>query len=200
MSSPLIVTKAPCAKCPFRKDVPIYLHQERRAEIADALINQRDFHCHATVDYDTGVEDEEGFDVPSTAGASLCAGAMTALALSGGSNQSMRIAARLGLIESETGEESDNVWSLTEWVKLAEGATADDYVEEDEEGETCSIVDAGCEAPAGYMGSGGGIVEGTVYVDTHCYGCGDPVCDSCLATYDPEPLCPYCAEVEDEDE
>ena len=194
--STLVVTKAPCAKCPFRKDVPIYLHQERRAEIADALINQRDFHCHSTVDYSE--EDDEGVTVPSTADASLCSGAMAALAQSGGSNQMVRIAARLGMLDSEAHPEMPEiVWSLTEWVQLAEGATAEDP--EEIEGETCNIVDSNCEAPAGYLGSGGGVVAGTVYVDTWCYSCGEPVCDSCLATTDPEPVCSHCAEDEEDE-
>lgn len=191
----LVVTKAPCAKCPFRKDVPIYLHQGRRAEIAETLINGGGFDCHATVDYSE--EDDDDNTVPSTVDASLCSGAMAALAQSGGSNQLIRVAARLGMLDSEAHPEMPEiVWSLTEWVRLAEGATVENP--EEIEGETCAIVDSGCEAPAGYLGSGGGVVEGVEYVDTWCYSCGDPVCDSCLAVYTPEPLCPYCAEVEDE--
>ena len=192
--SALVVTKAPCAKCPFRKDVPIYLHQARRAEIAATLINGGGFDCHATVDYSN--EDEHGDVVPDSGDASLCAGAMASLAQSGGSNQMVRIAARLGMLDSEAHPEMPEiVWSLTEWVRLAEGATVEDP--DEIEGETCSVVNSGCEAPAGYIGSGGGVVEGTEYVDTWCFSCGEPVCDSCLATCEPDPVCANCAE-EDE--
>jgi len=191
-----IITAAPCAKCPFRKDVPIYLTAGRRQEIARALVEGSDFHCHNTVDYDTDELDDDGFDVPSTDNASLCSGAMTALDVSGGSNQNLRIAMRLGLYDpAVSADHADKVWRLDEWVRLAEGATGDEP-DEVEEGDCCAIVNENCEAPAGFMGSNGGIVVGTDYVDTYCSGCGDPVCDSCLAIPAPYPMCPYCAEEE----
>lgn len=57
--------KRPCAKCPFRYDVPGYL--KRAEEIADAVYGlQQTFSCHATVDYDDDCADgEDGFHFPS---------------------------------------------------------------------------------------------------------------------------------------
>lgn len=86
---------APCKLCPFRKDVPIYLRKERREEIAMSLAEGGTFSCHSTVDYDTDVQDEEGFDVPSTANSKFCAGAVKAMLLDGQPNQMLRIILRI---------------------------------------------------------------------------------------------------------
>ncbi|HUW00812.1 MAG TPA: hypothetical protein VMW08_00535 [Acidimicrobiales bacterium] len=188
-----IVTKAPCAKCPFRKDVPIYLRAGAREEIARALADGRGFPCHATVNYDTDEEDEEGATIPDQSAASECAGAVAALELSGGSSQLARIAERLGDLDPDRPGHHDDVWPLHEWPLLAAGATGDNPEEEEYEGDTCSVVNAGCEAPAGYLGTGGAVVHGVEHTDNYCPGCGDPVCETCMAD---EELCPTCLEYE----
>lgn len=89
------MTRTPCAKCPFRKDVPSYLRFGRRVEIAQALLSGGSFHCHNTVDYSQ--EDDEGETIADTSDALLCAGAERSLAAAGTSSQMGRIAERLGL-------------------------------------------------------------------------------------------------------
>lgn len=189
------ITAAPCAKCPFRKDVPIYLRRERREEIAHALNNGGDFSCHATVNY---VEDDDGESYGDTSEATTCAGAAKALMLAGGTTQLMRVAERLGLADLDrTAERGAEVWSLTEWPLLAEGATGDNpEYDEDAEVETCGTVNAGCLAPAGYLGAGGGVLYGTEAADEECVECGEAVCSNCISE---QGHCGFCAEYEDED-
>lgn len=189
-----VVMGAPCARCPFRKDVPIYLRLERREEIARSLADGRDFPCHATVNH---TEDEDGEYEADVTGSKLCAGAMRSLMLAGGSNQNLRIAERLGILDVDAVAEGAGaaVWSLPEWTELAEGATEDNP--ETVDGETCSICEAGCLAPAGYLGAGGGVVRGTVFVDTECAECGEPACTNCLSDGG---LCPWCDEDPDNEE
>lgn len=184
-----VMTKVPCKLCPFRRDVPIYLRRDRRAEIALSLANGETFWCHSTVDYDAEYEDDEEGSTGDTTDSLECIGAAKALLLNGGSTQSMRIADRLGLVDLDAVEAAPvEVWSLSEWQRLAEGATRDDLAAE-EEVETCSVVDTGCLAPAGFLGSGGGVVLGTEPADDECSECGEPVCSACL----PESgICPNC--------
>lgn len=179
MSAPAI-TKAPCRKCPFRKDVPIYLRRERREQIRDSLVlEDSTFYCHETVEYG---EDEDGEPEGRIGDATPCAGAAKALMLSGGSTNFLRVSERLGLLDlDEVAARGPDVWELNEWARLAEGATADDPEEDPEaEVETCSVVwGNACEAPAGYLGGGGGVVMGTVAAGGTCPACGDPVCSAC---------------------
>lgn len=173
-----VVTAAPCANCPFRKDVPIYLRSGRREEIARGLIDGHTFHCHATVDYD-----DEG-DGHETSESVQCAGAAKALMLSGGTTQMMRIGERLGLVDlDKVAERGAEVWSLADWVRLAERSTGDDPVFTDDEVNPCGTVDEGCLAPAGYMGSGGAVISGTESADGECPECGEPVCSNCADAY-----------------
>ena len=193
MRAPKVVSGRPCAHCPFRQDVPIYLRQDRRVEIAHALANDGDFPCHETT-----TEDEDEGERIATADTVACAGAVKALALSGGTGQTMRIAERLGLVDLDRAEtHGAAVWPLDRWVLLAEGATADNPIEEEAEVETCGTVGPTCLAPAGYLGSSGGVVRGTVAADGECPDCGEPVCSECA---DDEGRCGSCAEYAAEDE
>lgn len=190
------ITAAPCAKCPFRKDVPIYLRRGRRAEIARALLTGGDFACHATVDYNTG-EDEDGVAVVDTSGSSMCAGAAKALLQDGTTSNWMRVAERLGMADLDrTAERGPDVWGMTEWQTLPEGATASnpegDEEDDEPEGETCGTVNAGCLAPAGYA-TGGGIVYGTEVADGACTLCGEALCSNCA---DSQGRCGMCSEDE----
>lgn len=184
------ITQAPCKMCPFRKDVPIYLRPERRQEIAESLINDQNFMCHGTVNYDVEWDEE-----PNTADAVICAGAAKSLMLSGGTTNLMRVAERLGLADLDrTEERGPDVWPLWEWPTLEEGSTGDDPVHISIE--TCSVCGPGCEAPAGFMGAGGGVIQGDVSADERCEECGEPVCGVCISI---DGLCDWCTEPEEDD-
>lgn len=77
---------SPCAKCPFRRDVPGYLRPERVASICDALLRDQSFICHATL------------KLPSH-DRQHCAGATIFLERQGRPNQMMRVSERLGLYD-----------------------------------------------------------------------------------------------------
>lgn len=176
----LTTVAAPCAKCPFRKDVPIYLRADRRREIAEALIlRDETFHCHETVDYR---DDDDGETYGDTTNARPCAGAAKAVMAAGGMGQMLRIEERLGLVDPQKiAERGAPVWTLAEWPRLAEGSTGDDprFEDDDEESGACGVVNGSCLAPAGYLGASGGVIEGTETVDTVCPVCGEFVCEEC---------------------
>lgn len=193
--SRLAVTLSPCGKCPFRKDVPIYLLPDRREEIADEILAGRDFPCHATVDWDD--DDEEG-PVPVLSGSMTCAGAVKAVDSAGGSMQLVRIAERLGMADVDrTLDSSVEVWDLEDWPRLAMGSTGDAPVWEvgDENGvETCGTVTEDCLAPAGFLMGSGGVQHGMVAADGECVECGDPLCSACA---DDEGCCGMCSATAD---
>lgn len=81
----------PCARCPFRTDIPAYLHPERVEEIEQGLV-RGEFPCHET----TGAEDEDG-DRQHGDNETHCAGALILLEKLDRPSQMMRIAERLGL-------------------------------------------------------------------------------------------------------
>ena len=86
--------KRPCANCPFRTDIPPFLHPERAQGICDAmLVADESFWCHKTIDYS---EDSEGSITRKT---QHCAGAMILLEKLDRPNQLMRIAERLGMYD-----------------------------------------------------------------------------------------------------
>lgn len=193
------IAPVPCPKCPFRKDVPIYLRAGRREEIAESVRDGSDFYCHQTTVPGLDDDGEETLTTDSTS--SICAGAAKALMAAGGTTQMMRISERLGMADLDKIEERGaEVWDLDQWPRLAEGSTAEDPVWEigDEHGvETCTIVGPNCEAPAGHMGWNGAVVRGTIEAGNHCEGCGEPVCDACLS--DDMDFCIEC-NPDDEDE
>lgn len=203
MPSKALVAKAPCAKCPFRSDIPIYLRRERRVEIATSLLRGQQFSCHATVDYSH--ENDEGDTIPDSTGSAFCAGAAKALMKIGAPNQQLRIMERLGMIDLDEIEAGAiDVWDLHDWQNVPEGATADDagFEELEPEGECCNTVDANCLAPAGY-GIGGGVAMGTEYADGQCYECGEACCTECLTDCpDGHARCGPCYgwQMEDEDD
>lgn len=189
-------TAQPCAKCPFRKDVPIYLRRERREEIAQHLADGGSFPCHGTVSW---TEDDDGEEIPDESHSLLCAGALKATAAAGGSGQLQRIGERLGSIDSEKIEAAGaDCWSLLDWTELAEGSTGE-APEWEEQPEPCSVVwDHRCEAPAGFLGAGGAVVRGTEAADGECPACGCPVCSVCRHGEDGP--CYNCEPPDDEDE
>lgn len=82
--------KRPCKHCPFRTDIPAYLHRERMREIADA----QSFFCHSTVDYNT--DDGDGEVVEST---QLCAGWLIVQEKCGRPAATLQVAARLNMYD-----------------------------------------------------------------------------------------------------
>lgn len=83
----------PCAKCPFRNDIPAYLREDRVREIEDSL-ERSEFPCHETTEHD-----DEG--EPMVRGdESHCAGALILLEKIGRPSQMMRIAERLGMYDA----------------------------------------------------------------------------------------------------
>lgn len=189
------ITKAPCAKCPFRKDVPIYLRRGARLEIAENLRHDGTFYCHATVDYDT--EDED--DQPNTSGSTPCHGAIKALAIDGGASQLTRVSGRLGMLDLDEVEAHPiQTWGLDEWTRLAEEATGDnpEWEIDADEVETCSVVGPDCEAPAGFLSDNGAVSHGTEEATERCKTCDEPVCSACIS---PGGYCDGCARWDDPD-
>lgn len=173
----------PCSKCPFRKDVPVYLRLDRRRQIANSLVvDGQEFWCHETTDWTD--EEIEGDDEYTQKGREeICAGAAISLHRDGGSTQLMRIAERISNVDlDKMTAKFPDVWTVREFMSLAEGSTADAIVIEEDVAdiETCSVVGPDCLAPAGYLGTGGGVVHGTEAAENRCSLCGEPVCDNCM--------------------
>lgn len=200
MTGSTAVVAAPCGKCPFRSDVPIYLRKDRRAGIVESiLLNDEDFYCHQTTTYDEETEDMEvGRD------SKICAGAIKMIEQSHGSTNMMRVLERIGMYDAAQIGRGAEVWDQDEFLGLPEGAVKVDGVVVDhetkaevepEEVETCNTVNEGCLAPAGYLGSGGGVVYGTEAADGECAGCGEGLCSNCA---DDEGMCSLCSTTDDD--
>jgi len=97
--------RRPCAKCPFRADIPAYLTRGRVDELRRELLEQdKTFACHQTVDYaamaEVALDDD---DDEAAAYAAIphgeeqhCAGAAILLEKYDRPNQMMRWIARIG--------------------------------------------------------------------------------------------------------
>lgn len=183
MTSTRVMATSPCANCPFKDGD--WLREDRRKEIADSLKNDQAFFCHSTVDYES---DEDGVDGEVTSDSRECVGAHVLSVRSGFASQYHRNLERFGIMpDDEDFKDGSIPWKdLDDWV-LQGGER--EYVE------TCSVVNPGCEAPAGFMTSNGGISYGEDAAEFECEACGEPVCGSCMNDAD---LCAYCAEYEDE--
>lgn len=79
----------PCDMCPFRNDARPFLTPGGAQEISEALLNDKTFACHKTVDYDN---DSGGVEHKDT---QHCAGALIILEKINRPNQMMRIMERL---------------------------------------------------------------------------------------------------------
>jgi hypothetical protein len=176
MSTVKAVSRRPCERCPFRKDVPIYLRQERRVEIAKHIFNGGMFPCHETTHVS---EDENGEEELIATDASLeCAGAAKAIMAVGGTTQTMRIAERFGWVDlDDIDQNGAECWNLNEWPKLEEGSTGTEALLEAVE--TCHVVDSGCTAPAGFLGASGAVLDGAEWADFECECCGEWTCENC---------------------
>jgi len=113
----------PCSSCPFRSDKLFFLGPERAREIADALLADKTFACHKTVQYDRqeredGEPEDDRVDrsnpclvdldklwgrdartAPPDPKEQHCAGAMIILEKLDRPNQWMRIGERLGMYD-----------------------------------------------------------------------------------------------------
>lgn len=186
--------QTPCPECPFRNDLDHgYLRADRIREIAESLFQGGSFPCHKTTEYE---EDDDGFgDMHETDASEQCAGAEIFLVKQGMSTQMGRIAERLGLA-APLDMDAPVCGSVREMLAAHGHGPGPDG--DDEEPEPCSVVNPGCEAPAGMM-VGGGVIEGTESAEYECYGCGVPVCGNCSQERDGHRLCDDCLESEDED-
>ena len=73
--------RRPCSECPFRADRRPYLSAARAAEIADALLRDKSFACHKTMDWGGREDINDELDADDASGgdtsqASFCAGAI----------------------------------------------------------------------------------------------------------------------------
>jgi hypothetical protein len=86
----------PCAKCPFRTDIPPFLGSAARVTEIERSLERGAFNCHETLDYKRCDEDGAPAETEHTA---HCAGALILLEKLGRSSQLMRIGERLGLYD-----------------------------------------------------------------------------------------------------
>lgn len=171
--------KTPCANCPFRSDRDGFLR--RADEIADGLRSGGTFACHKTTD---AVEDEcSGSDMVAGERAQMCAGALSVMEKDGGANQIMRIAERIGSYDpTRLKTDAPTFDTLAAFVDHHDlGLRAGETVPAEETSdEPCNVVNAGCQAPAGWGGMGGGVVINENPVSTViCLSCGEATCRSC---------------------
>jgi hypothetical protein len=182
----------PCSMCPFNSkfdgddgDRP-FLRPGRRYEILTGMVHGRanDFICHKTGEV---TEDEDGTSAyTSTADSLACAGARLVAVRAGLDSENMKIEERLGMFDREAflaRNVNSDVWTYAAIVAERQ---------DDEEVETCSVVNENCTAPAGYIGDDG-LTAGTEAADSECAMCGEAVCSECM---DGEDMCPNCKEQE----
>lgn len=81
----------PCPDCPFRDDIPAYLHPERYEELSN---EEGEFPCHKTTTWD----DDKGVHIDCDK-EKVCAGFLILNENSDTPNQMMRIAERLGIYD-----------------------------------------------------------------------------------------------------
>lgn len=98
----------PFKTCPFRTDVPFYLHPKRAEEIVRSLTvpdrsgRRQSFMCHATLDYTHEDEGEDGCSYPrATVDSRWCNGALIVMAKQGilHTNEMARLAIILGILD-----------------------------------------------------------------------------------------------------
>lgn len=93
--------KKPCKDCPFLKNSPMKLDEERLPEIVDSLDNDSDFICHKTIDYDKQIDEETGERTHYLEQNQFCAGAIIYLEKHNRPNAPLQIAQRLGWYDPE---------------------------------------------------------------------------------------------------
>jgi hypothetical protein len=195
--------RRPCANCPFRTDVPGYLRRSRAVEIAQGIAGGSIFPCHETTE---NAVDDDGNDIRVQVDTSqFCAGAVIAMEKMEQPNQALRMAERFGIYDPAMMDmDAPVVSSFVEFVDH-HGESMESLVaqcrDEEEDGEyldsCCSIVNTGCEAPAGFMMGGTAVPADNEGVELHaCPECGTTVCSSCA---DDDGVCDNCVEWAEEE-
>lgn len=195
--------RRPCGHCPFRTDVPGYLRRSRAVEIAQGIASGSIFPCHETT---ADAVDDDGNEIRVQVDTSqFCAGAVIAMEKMGQPNQALRMAERFGMYDQATMDmNAPVVSSFVEFVDHHAQST-ETLIEqcrtEEEDGEylddCCSVVNGGCEAPAGYMMGGTAVPADNEDVELHaCPECGATVCLSCS---DDDGVCDNCVEWAEEE-
>lgn len=159
--------RRPCAKCPFRTDVPGYLRRERARGIAADVAAGAPFYCHETT-----VEDGDDGDLVAGPNSQVCAGSLIALERDGVGSNFTRVAERLGQFDvGRLDMDAPVVRSLAQFVEH--------HGEEEVDAESCCVADEGCLAPAGFL-VGGHVVPAEPEGELgECPACGQPVCANC---------------------
>ena len=193
MSKPYTLT-TPCKDCPFRSDVPRYLHPGAAADIAAATVEDGNFYCHKTVDYTSAEESRSG--APSSR-SRVCAGFLITMEKEGRANQPTRIAERIGIYDrSVLDMDSPTYPSMAEWVDSYRSNPHQSNIEG--EAEYCDVALRGCVNPAGYRVQGKAQANPMPPVCTEsCSTCDNYICDSCArgsqVNEDGDVLCALCA-------
>lgn len=86
--------RAPCHNCPFRTDVPPYIHPARVRDI-EAGLDRGTFTCHKTVER----ADDEAQTIINEDNQHHCAGALILLEKMERPSQMMRICERIGMYD-----------------------------------------------------------------------------------------------------
>lgn len=195
---------APCSNCPFLKKGGIRLMSGRIRDLTRGLLSNpgRTFSCHktTTVNEDNDEGDEEGWadNVEDGPNAQHCGGALIFAEKHGHATQMMRIAERLGLYDPRKLKGHDAVFStVDEMLKTAIDFKKPKRKKKAEpERDPCHVVDADCEAPAGWA-EGGSVTSNNVGAEHDCIECGQPVCSSCSKPHPKRKgkrVCNYCTE------
>lgn len=174
----------PCPKCPFRTDVPPYLRGERAQQIATDLLRGSEFHCHQT----TVADPDDDSQRMAGAASQFCAGALIMLEKAGAANQIMRVAERLGMYRVDR-------LDMDAPVHDSPAAFVQHHDDEPDADLTyCAVVDAGCDAPAGWMEGGAPVPNLEPGECSACDDCGEPVCENCATIFEDDYLCASCLE------
>lgn len=185
----------PCDECPFRPGGVTGL----RAGRIQSIRNADDFACHKTTGVgrraaaeaeDDGCDEEEDSeeDGPPADRSKFrtCGGWLAMLwRHDGGFGSLVALSARLGMFDPKklrTGEVYAG-WDVM--IEAHTGAAP---------GEPCSVVEEGCEHPAGWSGGGDNLGARAPYA---CNTCGNPVCgnEGCSSVNERgQRICTYCQE------
>jgi len=88
--------KKPCNNCPFLKNSPMFLEEERLPGIVKHLDNNGIFHCHKTINYEEQIDDETGEMTKGSKRNQFCAGAIIYLEKHNRPNSPLQVSQRAG--------------------------------------------------------------------------------------------------------
>ncbi|WP_456363640.1 hypothetical protein [Priestia aryabhattai] len=93
--------KKPCNNCPFLKNSPMFLDEDRLPEIVEHLDNNGLFHCHKTINYKKQIDTETNEMIKESKQNQFCAGAITYLEKQNRPNAPLQVAQRVGWYDPE---------------------------------------------------------------------------------------------------